>query len=52
MENNIVMTTYDDITTGSELNEFNNLKYKTHLKNVDRRIFTDGIYVKKTKSKL
>ena len=38
---------YNDILTGSDLNKLKALRYKTHHKNLDRRIFTDGFEIEK-----
>lgn len=43
----IIIKTYDDIMTGSDLEKLKALRYKTCHKNLDRRIFTDGFYIEK-----
>lgn len=40
--------TFDDVITGNELELFQKLRYKTNLKKLDRHIFTDGFFTKKT----
>ena len=43
----IHITTSNDILTGSDLNMLKAIRYKTHHKNLDRRIFTDGFLIEK-----
>ena len=47
----ITMSSYDDIKTGNELENLIKLRLKTHIKKVDRRIFTDGFFITKTETK-
>lgn len=37
----------EDVTTGNQLENLVKLRYRTNLKNLDRRVFTDGFYIKK-----
>lgn len=43
----LCIETYNDILTGSDLNKLKALRYKTHHKNLDKRVFTDGFLIKK-----
>lgn len=44
----IHLTSANDIITGSDLNMLKAIRYKTHHRKLDRRIFTDGFLIQKT----
>lgn len=44
----IHITSYNDLLTGSQLNMLKAIRYKTHHRKLDRRIFTDGFLIQKT----
>ena len=46
-EDVLYVQTYNDIITGADLNKLKALRYRTHHKNLDRRIFTDGFLVER-----
>ena len=43
----IHLTSHNDIITGSQLNILKSIRYKTHHRKLDRRIFTDGFLIQK-----
>ena len=44
-DKNIIITSYNDILTGAEINKVKNIRYKTIQKKLDRRVFIDGFTV-------
>lgn len=43
----LYLKSHDDVTTGNQLENLVKIRYKTNLKNMDNRIFTDGFFIKK-----